>query len=310
MSARAHGPTLSVAATAALFVACSASNPPASPSDALAQAFCTRSNACYPTDIQHLFGDLATCVARTKVLYSASLALPGLASDASAKARACADSINQGSCASLIATGGCPFSPGAFLAGMPCEDDNQCQSSLCQPAAGASPSLCGTCAPVPAASGACTTSRDCPRSMNCAESKCIVLGSEGATCDATHFCDTGFFCADASGINSTLDGTCKALLVAGATCNPKVALCNGLAGLGCDPTSNTCKPISMLPIGSDCSAADQLDLCAKSTCFGGKCTAYLADGAACGAMGSQGTCTPPAACDRGTCRLPGTATCP
>ena len=145
-----------------------------------------------------------------------------------------------------------------------------------------------------AVGASCTDDAECPWNA-----PCFVPGSFDFNTCATAVCThlptvAGDSCADLSvclGNLTCLDGTCKANLGAGATCNDTTPSCSG--GLTCGP-AGSCVPIGM---AGDACLSDS-DCPGALFCSNNKCAARVTIGGACDPV--VGGCIHFAICDVAT----------
>src|SRR5262245_23734776 len=112
-----------------------------------AQAQCERIDACARWQLEELYGDVATCVARYKLWCLAEVGAPGTSRTAEHQA-ACADAVAKLSCDDWLydftaKTGDvCSLKSGTLATGQPCARNSQCASTYCKKGETA----CGVCA--------------------------------------------------------------------------------------------------------------------------------------------------------------------
>jgi hypothetical protein len=277
--------------------------------EAIGGAFCDRIKSCYGDFFVTTFiGDAATCKARLSLELKGSAKGQGVQVKDS-QAAACKTAVDGASCDTLLDDGvkECDFR-GTLADGAACANDSQCVSGACfvDPT-----TTCGKCGPRAAAGGDCTAAK-CERGLACSGAKkCVKLGADGATCDPTSApCELGLTC---------IAGKCGKALAAGVACKNGMneTPCDGFTGLFCKPpkatvADGTCTPFTPATVNELCGVTLQptvdFSFCVNSECIGatsttrGKCTAFLADGAACDAT-KQPDCEFPAKCRAGKCAV-------
>lgn len=271
--------------------------------DTAVQQFCSKLNSCFPFLIEAVYGDVATCTARSKLGCEDSLGADG-SNATSSDIAACAKAYAALSCNELVTT-----TPDVCVVegnrgdGEPCGNDAQCQSRNCRITSG----FCGTCGPRSAAGGSCANQDDCQTGLECASGVCAVPVPAGGACTSSEQC---------AGLLVCKSGTCGTAAGAGESCGPDVQ-CDSFAGLLCVPTSNTCKSASLVGPGESCGLIDEslVGCRAGGTCVGatltqtGTCASAAGDGASCTTTADGPSCLAPAECIDGTCQLPNVASC-
>jgi len=188
--------------------------------------------------------------------------------------------------------------PGTLPGGEPCSDDSQCAGGRCD----ASP--CGVCGSWLEAGQPCAVGAlPCRRGTRCwvETGECKPLGSDGDACRTREDCIPTLTCV-------------------GGTCSPRAELdepcstnsdCDSANTLTCDPVTRRCVRATAAAVGEPC-GEDNLFLCEPdATCdrfLSGQCIARIADGAAC-EQGGLASCTSPAQCVSGTCKIVDPADC-
>jgi hypothetical protein len=117
-----------------------------------------------------------------------------------AKLSACMDAFAGLGCAEFAkgAEFDCPGGIKGLVAdGQPCGQDTHCKSTFCDEQAG---SDMGTCAPLPGAGAACTSS--CAEGFYCETATCVAKKPVGAACSASGECAEGRCYADAMGMET------------------------------------------------------------------------------------------------------------
>lgn len=279
----------------------------------LAEADCSRANACSKIYVDVLYGDVDTCTTRLKAACLRVLGAPGV-HETPSMAAACASDIATLSCDDLYAKNlpaSCDVPPGDAANGAACGDDEQCASSFCAWPGGAT---CGTCAAARKIGDDCV-SGECGRTLACVSGKCQKAGKLGDSCDSkSNPCVADLSC---------FGGTCVAAASAGAACdaNEKTnPACDQAAGLFCNPGTHVCQKLGEAKAGEACGAdfaAGTFSVCtAGAVCrttsgtLSGTCVAPAADGAECNSDASIGPeCLSPARCVGTVCKLPDPAAC-
>jgi hypothetical protein len=279
----------------------------------LATSLCSKLASCAPAAIPVTTGDLATCIARTKLVCPALYMAPGTGGSPSS-AEACAQAYTTASCDDVLGNkypSGCVVS-GKQATGAPCGADGQCSpSDYCNLT---TTQICGVCTQRVAAGGTCTLNDNCQFGMVCAYAtnattgNCVVPGGQSATCDTTHPCLATLGCA--------ANGKCGPYLMQGAPCT--VQNCDVPHGLFCNPVSHACEQAQTVGPGSMCGYATATG--AYSVCLAsarcalpsasstvGTCEATAMDGKSCDLTNGP-HCFSPAYCAAGVCVLP-SATC-
>lgn len=256
--------------------------PPPPPSvaaacEAYAAAACTKLQSCGAFGVPALYGDLATCEERWKLLCTTGAVAPGQAATADTLTE-CAASVPALTCDQVTSYDSGPKCrvPGTLTDGAPCGYDAQCASTFC---AIGPDKACGKCAPLTKDKDACVNGA-CSPGTACGEddSKChtILHGKPGDHCDRFYDCDV----VNASGCN-TLGKKCLALELSQ----------NGKCGAD-NPI--TPKKFTACPASGNCSSV-----------LGGNCGKIAKEGESCSATGNN--CLPPARCVSGKCALPSIA---
>ncbi len=265
---------------------------------------CDRLNTCAPLAIKVAYGDLATCVARTRLDCLDAIAAPntGLTGPA---VTTCLNAATAASCSDLIyrKVAACQFK-GTRANGVRCGTNEQCVSGYC----GKSDSNCGTCAAHAGAGAKCAQDDDCEPGFDCSDDlHCVLPGPGGTGCSATQPCAIGFYCRN---------GSCAATAgSAGAACQDLFG-CDFFQGLFCNTTLRVCQKIKYPGPGEACGLVNsEFLVCSPGanciTVAGavqGVCAMVAADGATCGATNNL-TCTVPAQCFSGRCTLPNSSAC-
>ncbi len=267
-----------------------------------ATAYCNKLNGCFPFATTAFYGDVATCIARGKLICLPQLALSTTGSTPS-KWDACVPMLSTASCAAVRAgKAGCRFS-GMLAAGSACGSGSQCAGGYCR----LSTNSCGVCASRVANGNNCTTSDDC-LDGKCLNAICVARRQAGAACATTTQCDDLLYCKNS---------VCTAVLTtAGAACDPNDSdSCDYLSGVFCN-NSNVCARIQFAGPGAACGvmANDSYVECSSgATCktngaIFGTCVGAAADGQACNPTNDL-NCVDPAACESGSCRLYSPGSC-
>jgi hypothetical protein len=265
-------------------------------------AYCERINSCMPVAIVVAFGDVATCVTRSRLtcppvfdVAGSSLTPQGLDD--------CAKALPAASCEELIShnpPAACRPKPGTLVNGTACGIDNQCQSGYCK-----TNGLCGVCSGRATAGGSCEQQDDCDYGLYCASKLCVAPAGPGATCDQGHPCRTDLSC---------VGGTCATPLAPGAKCDPLKAECEEAKGYFCTPKSQVCAAAKQAKAGEACGVLeDGYGACVsggfcKMAGLSGSCVAAAADGATCSDTAGP-HCQSPATCVNGLCKLDDPSTC-
>jgi hypothetical protein len=283
----------------------------------ISKAICDQYSKCLPLFISLGFGDVATCVSRTKVGCPTGFDAPSTSSNP-ARVASCAAEIGKLTCEGLTqATPAvCIPEPGGLADGASCADDAQCKSTWCAKNEDAS---CGTCAVQPAVGAACvdlgkkndgSTQKSCGRNLECAKDACAKPAPTGAACSDSQPCGIGLAC---------FNSKCVAAGKPGSKCDPAGVTepgCDLLQGSFCNQTTKVCQAFIYSKAGEPCSfSATEIKVCsAGSKCIGatatspGTCVAPAADGAACNVTNGP-DCLAPAKCRDGLCKLPSASAC-
>jgi hypothetical protein len=272
----------------------------------LAAAICNKLESCSSTFVQVTYGDVTTCITRTKLGCQTALDAPSTSLTPDQLAD-CASALSAESCDDQFdPTPPEPCRPraGGLADGVACADDTQCRSTYCNKQG----KTCGVCGKRAAAGEACTTDEDCEWDLACGSSVCVTYASVGESCDPDHPCREPIAC-DSS-------GTCAKPGGAGASCEPTdQTTCDLYQGLFCG-LDKTCKQLGINKDGEACGLVEgTFTVCARSgKCKGGgmagkgTCLAAAADGAACD-LAQGPLCLPPARCVEGSCKLEDPAAC-
>ena len=310
-----HALVASVAAGVIGLFACSGSSStsgttPDQACNDLAQTLCDKINSCAPFYLQTTYGDMATCVTRTKINCVPAYAANGTSATPDATETCLADAKTT-SCDDLLTRKGppsCFTQPGQLADGIGCGTDAQCKGTLCRLADN---STCGACSSPGGAGSACNRDEDCTHGFVCSNQKCAAPAAAGGACGTGQPCATSLSC---------VGGTCAVALEAGAACTPKLNenACDIAKGLYCHPKNKVCALVGTSAAGGQCGIFnDNLVLCTGgSSCKGdnpltqtpGTCQAAAADGAACNDTTGP-KCLTPARCVSGVCKLTDPTTC-
>jgi hypothetical protein len=251
-----------------------------------------------------IFDDRAHCIDRMKLVCSLELVAPDVASSVP-DLDACARAVDATPC-------GNGFDPddvapcrwrGKRALGAACGVNAQCASGFCDKRPPSSE--CGTCGALPTAGEACPAER-CAPGHKCIASAgartCVKLVPIGAACDGGAPCASSGACV----------GKCVAPARIGEKCDPLAKSGPGCAEMmGCDLKTKRCRAPTLARLGDTCGlVGTDLRPCTRSWCEAhgeeGTCLARVPDGDACT---SSESCTVPAACVRGACRLPDPSAC-
>jgi hypothetical protein len=211
----------------------------------LASARCAAFSSCSPHTLAMMFGDAATCRSREHDACRARLVAPGSSATPTFE-EGCALATVRESCADFFTNRpplACIAPPGGLSGGAACVDDAQCAGGTCNLDSSTSLGTCG----VPAGSGEPCSQRSCAHGLLCqgAMPVCVQPQPNGAACSDGLPCAIGGSCV---GAMPSQMGTCEpAVTQAGATCDPLQATGPGCSldlDLTCDPSSNTCVPLS------------------------------------------------------------------
>jgi hypothetical protein len=268
--------------------------------DDFATNVCARLSACSPYTLQALYGNLATCTARTALSCQPPLGDPGT-SDTASSVEACAQAIPAESCDD--ATNGktpaaCLPQPGQLEAGAPCGDNAQCATTTCYKPGTA---VCGVCASSVAVSQSCAHA-PCAMGLECAANQiCVAPGTMGGACDTNQPCEATLVCTA---------GACAPPGALNAACSATASTCDPTQGLWCDPQGSTCQKVVLASGTGACGYANgTLTACSGSgVCkvaqgaLTGNCVPPVTDGLPCDPTNGPG-CLPPAVCVAGTCAV-------
>jgi hypothetical protein len=299
-----HGPADTLA-SASWPIACSA----------YAKAVC-RLAACRLYTIYLIFGSEENCEARYGgVECEAQMTSAGSRVTPSSLS-ACAQALSAESCGDnwSLVPAECSWQ-GSLADNSSCTYDQQCQSGLCDLAAG---TWCGLCkAKIPAGGSCPITKRECQNGLVCAETLCSVVtdagicnqgqwvctmpASEGDACVSPVQCNWGLVCEG---------GRCVRVKSRGAACADGLE-CNPEEGLTCLPnpsgSGNSCQPWSWADAGESCNDFAGLECLDSAICKAkdgsgasvGVCSAAAAPEAPCG---TDIACQYPARCIGGKCQ--------
>jgi hypothetical protein len=300
-----------------------------------ANAQCNLRQMCSTgAQVTKAYGDLATCIARTKMNCLNALAAKGTGNSPS-RVEQCVTATASESCSDFY--GGNPpaacVNTGTLADSTACAFAGQCSSTYCT---GLTNAACGTCGQAAASGASCVNgSATCARGQNCittpgtmgAQATCMVEGAVGAACSRANPCGFGLSCV---GSTMTAMGSCMSMgTTVGAACDVQLKTapaCNRTYGLWCNTGPKTCTAVTFVAAGAACGQGTDgnlTDCKASSECFGatfgmnpvmGTCMAPAADGAACDTMAGP-PCTAPARCvtaagsTAGTCTLADATKC-
>jgi hypothetical protein len=272
--------------------------------DLTAAAVCDALELCASFMVRVLYGDKATCVARSALGCTGDQAVPGTTRTVD-DIVACGQAVGAASCADLFASrfpDACRVKPGTRVNGTACGSDWQCQSTYCSKTG-----QCGVCAPKADLGGTCTVDGGCLSGMLCASSRCVTPGDTGASCNDNQPCRSDLYCPSATA------GMCAAKVDAAGSCADTDRACDLTKGVACNPFTKVCDRVSVAKGGEACGIINAgltvcvgLNPCRGVTLlqFTGVCASPAADGTACGTAADGTNCVPPAQCAMGICRLP------
>ena len=291
----------------------------------VANAQCTKLDACVVNGTTSRYGGTSVCQARQKEVCLRRLSATGTGNSASAVEQ-CAQQLATASCSDfdLSDVPDCQPKIGSLADGQPCAFPGQCQSANCAIVTGTN---CGTCEPPNLAGNSCATT-SCSTGFVCVKEtqpqQCQPPGTTDSVCDAGHPCGAGFSCVTPSGMPT---GICQAAgSTPGAQCDPQrhsAPACDPDLGLYCNGTSKTCVALTYTVADGQCGFVNPVvAACTNaSTCFGaqgqtpGLCVANAGDGMPCDTQAGP-SCLPPARCvtggsavTSGTCQQPDAAAC-
>ena len=288
---------------------------PASCRDLIA-ALCDVIATCDPVALRRDYGDVASCTARES-LACGSLSLPGSSWTEQDFAQ-CKQQVMTSGCALDFERGACAGKPGTLPDGTGCEQSLQCAGGRCDikvisnADGGFNVPSCGVCLTPDAGTGAsCGTGPACPASERCIYDngayRCAVPQPEGAPCTGGAGCAEGLVCKGGAADGGTM--FCARRSMAGAPCTFS-SECDPQAGLRC--VSGFCGAPTFVPLGAACDGSGRIcELGARchyaSGATAGICETPAGDGMPCGGGGPS--CSDPASCRDGICRLPGEANC-
>jgi hypothetical protein len=317
-----------------LVVACSGSSRPSSGGVSVAQSCadnahqrCARLQSCSATDMQLRYGTERACETRETANCTAGLTAP-MNGNTPAAVEACASAYAAWACEDYLDNQNvpqpCQQQLGPVVNGGSCAVSGQCESGFCAVAPG---SACGTCAGVPKVGASCARLTSCGPGQTCTSdtATCVPFGVRGSACGKGAVCGVGLSCVGAESATSTPGVCLPAGEQVGAACDPQehtAAGCDRNAGLVCNSSSKTCRPVFIASVGQPCGndVDDQPVYCqAEGVCQGatgtrpGTCVAAADDGAACDTVSGPG-CVIPARCigdggTSGTCQYSSAQTC-
>jgi hypothetical protein len=282
---------------------------------AYAAAVCGELQSCFGGALALEYGTVDGCKSRLMISCTAAITAPSTGLTPS-YVNTCAGAESGLACSAIYqdqVPAVCAPMTGSLGDGAPCFDGAQCKTGFCPHAATTN---CGTCTAAPAAGGACVSGQ-CPSGLSCNSSnQCAKRASAGQACTTASDCETDLTCTA---------GKCGAPAKAGEACSSDgktVPRCDNLQTLVCNGKTNKCEAAKVAAVGAACGldlASGGIITCsASSYCqtvdaktFQGKCIARAADGAACATDGLLGStsCSAPATCISGTCKLPDPTTC-
>ena len=276
-----------------------------------------------------------------------ALALPGSTRTAD-ELDACAAAVEAEDCSVLAdALPACARKTGTLAIGSACNVDAQCQSGNCEVSGAQSGTKgCGVCnEAIPEGEKCKAEGPPCAIGTLCVASPEEIRRGGSPTCKRVSFagadesctgsdvqCRSGLVCAT---LGTGATPMCTPALAPGAECSHDAACgedafcgyttgkcqsrgktgdaCDAQtpcsAGLGCDPTTNKCAPLTFVEPGASCggNVACREGVCGQGT-GAPRCPQIVEDGKGC-LVGAHMTCRAPAACIGGMCVLPTTATC-
>lgn len=268
--------------------------------NSLGTAICNKVEQCAPLDVQLVYGDVQTCVARVALGCNADMSVAPVSST---QMSACSSAVSQADCQVFLRgdsqPAACTFT-GSLANGKACGTGQQCQSGYCNLASG----FCGTCAPRATTGSACTSTYGCQSGLVCNSSNvCAKVAAAGGNCAATSDCAAGLVC---------VSGKCAAAVALGQPCTP--GACDQYAGQFCD--GQVCAKLPVAATGQPCGFVNGKDIqCSGGgTCKLGQgqqqgtCVAPAKDGASCDPTNGP-DCLSPASCVNGKCTVPDPSSC-
>jgi hypothetical protein len=287
---------------------------------------CNKMETCEGGWATTIYGSVDTCVARLTVACERFAMSPGSGVTA-AELSTCGANQQAQSCDEWfgIRTPGCGYS-GLKVDREPCRFGSQCINGFCnQYLYRTQRNVCGVCGVAPQLGDRCDSSCGGDGSLACEYSNpsdsrgtCVASGGAGDTCGATAPCLPGLLCAlPTAGATS---GQCApAEGNVGDPCDDTVGpFCDYRRRIYCNDQLGTCALAQDVEPGGACGvlADGSTGQCRGGICLGssagvpGTCIAYLPDGSPCTfGPGTQSSCTPPAICDTGICRISGGELC-
>jgi hypothetical protein len=265
---------------------------------------CELEQRCMPGWLKNRYGNVATCRDRIRIGCPEAFQLNGT-TDTPSRLESCATAMGAFTCDQFLRPWPdiCHMPLGTLADGAPCGSRSQCRGGTCKQRIGA----CGTCATTLPEGATCTLPTECDLNSditcNGTCSRPFAVESGGA-CDFDHGCAGILTC---QGAGATGMGTCGDPLPEGAPCDSTSNYdgCDGTKALGCDPDTNTCKPVPQLPgIGERCWG----DVCDGSGTCGADGTCQLKDSEGQPCVSSN-ECLSPAHCTNGTCVILEPGTC-
>lgn len=263
-------------------------------------ALCNKFEQCAPLDLQLVYGDVQTCIARSVMSCNAGMTLTPVPP---AQLSACSSAVSQLDCQVFVRGNSqpeaCAFT-GSLANGKACGSEAQCQSGYCNLTNG----TCGTCAPRATTGGACTSTYGCQNGLVCNSSKvCAKPLASGGSCTATSDCAAGLVC---------VSGKCAAPVALGQPCT--LGACNEDVGEFCN--GQVCAKLQLAATGQPCGFVNgkEVECSGGGTCRlaqgqqQGTCVAPAKDGASCDATNGP-DCLSPASCDNGKCNVPDPSSC-
>ena len=283
---------------------------------------CTKMEACEGGWATVVYGSVDACATRLAQECERRATSPG-ARYGAADIQTCAANQDAQTCNQWIGilTPGCGYL-GTKPMNEACRFNSQCASGFCdQYLFYTQRNVCGFCASQPAEGAQCHSSCGGDGSVSCehapnGQATCARLGSPGTTCDAIARCSVGLGCVISPG--DTVSRCQPAAGNVGDPCDDTVGpQCDYRRRIYCNAQLGSCAQAQNVAPGGPCGtlADGSVGQCRQGTCLGassitpGTCVAYLPDGSPCTFGTGTISCTPPAICDVGVCRIVGGEVC-
>jgi hypothetical protein len=264
-----------------------------------AARFCQKLMECAPLFLDRLWTDLGSCTDRMRL----DCEHDAFSRDSSLTFQTvttCTGALDVTSCSDFFGRRieAC-WSRGQRPDGDRCGSSKQCQSGYCN-----LQGECGYCAARGGVGQPCGAVESCQTGLLCAGGVCLQPGHLDEACSTQSPCDLALYCQD---------GHCRPAGTEGQDCVGATS-CDYWKGLYCNPSIGKCQHFLRAGPGEPCGVVPggiaycvPGGNCADVDAMGtGRCVGLVGEGESC----VMRSCSYPARCGDGICRLPDSARCP